>query len=229
MNVLVINGSPKGERSNTMHLTRAFLEGAKWIEAEIIDISKLSIKSCCGCYSCWSATPGKCVINDDMKDILPKIIKADVIIWSFPLYGYFFPGYMKIFNDRLLPLSLPEMNESAESGEHPLRYDLSRQRHVYISTCGFWTANGNYDTIINLLERISSKQDYKTYTIFCGQGELFNIPELKEQTSPYLDIVRCAGEEFVSGNISKETRDLLLEPLLPKDVFEKMANGSWGD
>ena len=27
MNILVINGSPKGERSNTWRLTRAFLEG----------------------------------------------------------------------------------------------------------------------------------------------------------------------------------------------------------
>ncbi|MDE5768871.1 MAG: NAD(P)H-dependent oxidoreductase [Oscillospiraceae bacterium] len=27
MNILVLNGSPKGERSNTMKLTRAFLEG----------------------------------------------------------------------------------------------------------------------------------------------------------------------------------------------------------
>ncbi|NLE92518.1 MAG: NAD(P)H-dependent oxidoreductase, partial [Chloroflexi bacterium] len=27
MNILVINGSPKGERSNTIKLTNAFLEG----------------------------------------------------------------------------------------------------------------------------------------------------------------------------------------------------------
>lgn len=27
MNILVINGSPKGERSNTLRLTNAFLEG----------------------------------------------------------------------------------------------------------------------------------------------------------------------------------------------------------
>lgn len=229
MNVLIINGSPKGERSNTMNITRAFLEGAKWADAETIDISKYNIKSCSGCYSCWTTTPGKCVINDDMAELLPKIVKANIIIWSFPLYGCFFPGYMKIFTDRQLPLALPEMDESAVSGEHPLRYDLSKQRHFYISTCGFWTSEGNYDSIIKLLERGYSKQDYKTYTIFCGQGELFNIPELKEQTSSYLDIVRRAGEACISGNISKEIQDLLSEPLFPKKVFEKMANGSWGE
>ena len=227
MKVLVVNGSPKGEKSNTMNLTRAFLEGAKWQDAEIIDISKLDIKSCSGCYSCWSATPGKCVIGDDMSKILPKIVEADIIIWSFPLYGCFFPGYMKIFSDRLIPLMLPEMIESAESGGHPLRYDPSKQRYFYISTCGFWTSEGNYDSIIKLFERGSVSQDYKTYTIFCGQGDLFNIPELKEQTASYLDIVRRAGEECISGGISKKIQELLSEPLFPKDVFEKMVNDSW--
>jgi len=229
MNVLIINGSPKGERSNTMNLTRAFIEGAKWTDAELIDISRLDIKSCLGCYSCWSTTPGKCVINDDMAEVLPKIIKADVIVWSFPLYGCFFPGYMKVFTDRQLPLMLPEMVESSESGDHPLRYDLSKQRHFYISTCGFWTSEGNYDSIIKLLERGYNTQDYKAFTIFCGQGELFGVPELKEHTAQYLDIVRNAGEECISGSISKETQEQLSVPLFPKEVFEKMANGSWDE
>ena len=228
MNVLIINGSPKGERSNTMNLTRAFIEGAKWTDAELIDISRLDIKSCLGCYSCWSTTPGKCVINDDMAEVLPKIIKADVIVWSFPLYGCFFPGYMKVFTDRQLPLMLPEMVESAESGDHPLRYDLSKQRHFYISTCGFWTSEGNYDSIVKLLER-GYTQDYKVFTIFCGQGELFSVPELKEHTVQYLDIVRKAGEECISGGISMETQEQLSVPLFPKEVFEKMANGSWDE
>ena len=45
---------------------------------EIIDISKLTVQGCKGCFSCRSATPGKCVIADDMPDILPKIIEAKV-------------------------------------------------------------------------------------------------------------------------------------------------------
>ena len=229
MKVLVINGSPKGEKSNTMNLTHTFLEGMKWKDVETINISKLHIKSCTGCYSCWTATPGKCVIQDDMAEALPKIVKADIIIWSFPLYGCFFPGYMKIFIDRMLPLALPDMVESVESGAHPPRYDMSKQRQFYISTCGFWTSEGNYDSVIKLLERGVGKQDYKIYTVFCGQGELFNVPELKEYTSEYLEHVRRAGEECRTGYISEKTQKLLSEPLFPKDVFEKMANGSWGE
>ena len=228
MKTLVINGSPKGEGSATMNLTRAFLEGATWTDAETIDISKLNLQGCNGCFSCWTASPGKCTISDDMSNILPKIIEAKVIIWSFPLYCCYFPGQMKCFMDRMLPLSLPFMVPEAESGSHPARYQFALERQIYISTCGFWTTKGNYDSIYALLAR-GSEEGSQSETIFCGQGELFNVPELKEYTAPYLDIVRRAGKECAGteGIISDETAQLLSEPLFPKDVYEKMADDSW--
>jgi len=228
MKVLVINGSPKGEKSTSMHLTHAFLAGAKWADiAETIDISKSNVKGCNGCYACWEKTPGKCVIQDDMKDFLPKIIAADVVIWSFPLYSCFFPGQMKCFMDRQLPIVLPFMDKDAEKGGHPLRHDLSKQRQFFISTCGFWTADGNYDVIIKLFERGGSAVNHKSFTIFCGQGGLFEIPELIEHTKPYLDTVRKAGSEFAAGEISEETQNLLSQPILPREVYEKGADESW--
>jgi putative sterol carrier protein len=75
MNVLVINGSPKANDSNSMKLTRAFLDGTGY-DAEVINVSKLKITPCLGCFSCWDKTPGKCVINDDMAGVLDKIIAA---------------------------------------------------------------------------------------------------------------------------------------------------------
>ena len=228
MKVLVINGSPRSERSNTMHLTRAFLEGAGWKDAEVIDISKLEIKGCKGCFSCWTKTPGKCVIQDSMAKCLPKLIEADVVIWSFPLYSCFFPGDMKNFMDRRLPMGLPYMDKGAESGGHPARYDLSKQRHFYISTCGFWTAKGNYDSIIALFNRDGAHENYKEFTIFCGQGGLFEAgEEAKEVTDPYLDIVRRAGKECITGGISEEVQALLSKPILPREVYEGFADGSW--
>jgi len=128
MKILIINRSPSGERSNTMVLTRAFLEGAGWSEAEIIHVAEANVGGCSGCFSCWAVTPGQCVIQDDMDSILPKLIAADAIIWSFPLYYYSVPGQLKNLIDRQLPLNLPEMTEGSQSGDHPSRYDLSHQR-----------------------------------------------------------------------------------------------------
>ena len=227
MKILVINGSPRGKNSNTMNLTRAFLEGAGWTDAEIIDISKSEIKGCRGCFSYWKKTPGKCVINDDMAKYLPKIIEANVVIWSFPLYSCFFPGDMKNFMDRQLPLALPYMDKNSESGGHPLRQDLSHQRQFFISTCGFWTVEGNYDSIIALFKRGGANVNYKELAIFCGQGGLFEAAEANEYTAPYLDIVRHAGKEYAAGSISNGVQTLLSEPILPRDVYENLADGSW--
>ena len=60
MNILVLNGSPRGERSNTMKLTKAFLEGfnqTQSADTDIVDIYRLNIRECLGCFVCWSKTP----------------------------------------------------------------------------------------------------------------------------------------------------------------------------
>ena len=58
MNILVINGSPKGAASNTYRLTSAFLDGMRQgiqdIQTKELSVSRMNIKPCLGCFSCWS-------------------------------------------------------------------------------------------------------------------------------------------------------------------------------
>jgi len=224
MNVLVVNGSPKAESSNSLKLTRSFLDGAGY-EADIIRVAELAIKPCRGCYACWEKTLGQCVIKDDMAEILHKIIAADVMIWSFPLYYFSVPGALKNLIDRQLPLNLPFMSDGNANGGHPPRYDLSRQRHVVISTCGFWKSEGNYDGVTAMFDHIYGAGNYTK--IFCGQGELFRVPELKARTDAYLKIVQRAGVEFTKGGVASGTLAELSEPLYAREVFERMADASW--
>ena len=49
MRVLVLNGSPKGDKSNTYRLTSAFLDGLRQtqpVEAETIEVGKLHLLPC---------------------------------------------------------------------------------------------------------------------------------------------------------------------------------------
>ena len=235
MRILAINGSPKGERSNTWRLTSAFLQGIAAQEEnahgqapaiETLSVAALDIKPCRGCFSCWSKTPGKCCIRDDMQGVIEKILWADVVIWSFPLYYFGLPGPLKNLIDRQLPMSLPFMSAEAENGGHPSRYDMSGKRTIVISTCGFYTAKGNYGGVTDLFDRLCGKDGYTA--LFCGQGELFRVNELAERTDEYLSWVRKAGEEFARGSIREETRSKLDQNLFPRDVFEAMADASWG-
>lgn len=234
MNILVINGSPKGEKSNTLRLTRAFLDGISAHEArtgeapqiEVLDIGRLTVRPCLGCFSCWNRTPGECCLHDDMASVIEKLLWADLTVWSFPLYYFSVPGPLKNLIDRQLPMNLPFMRQDTASGGHPARYDLSGKRTVLISTCGFYTAEGNYDAVTAMFDRFCGKDGYTA--IFCGQGELFRVPELSARTDAYLACVRQAGDEYAAGGIQADTRRELQTELYPRDVFEAMADASWG-
>ncbi len=232
MKILIINGSPKGERSNSLQLARAFVEGmgtAVSTELSVADLSKMDIKACKGCFGCWKATPGKCVIKDDMPQVIEQIIAADVVIYSFPLYYFSVPGILKNVIDRQLPMVLPFMAENKDgigSGSHDTRYDMSGKKFVLVSTCGFYSAQGNYDSVCRMFDHICGKNGYET--IFCGQGELFAIDALRNHTAAYLETVKRAGSEFVRDGIGNDTREKLSELIMPKDVFEQMADASWG-
>ena len=200
MNLLVINGSPKGAKSNTYRLTTAFLEGMEQelqeVQTREISISRMDIRSCLGCFSCWKHTPGQCCIQDDMRQVIQDLLWADITVWSFPLYYYTVPGALKNLIDRQLPMLLPFMEEregQVGNGNHPYRYDMSGKRTVVISTCGFYTAEGNYDGGYSLFDHLCGRGNYET--VFCGQGELFRVPEMSARTGEYLSQVRQAGRE----------------------------------
>lgn len=233
MNILVINGSPKAEKSNTYQLTNAFLSGMKQAAKEVqireCTVCRMDIKPCLGCFSCWSSTPGTCCIEDDMAQVIQDLLWADITVWSFPLYYFSVPGALKNLIDRQLPMNLPFMEEQEGqigNGGHPSRYDMSGKRTVVISTCGFYTAEGNYDGVRSLFDHYCGPGNYTA--IFCGQGELFRVPELSALTGEYLSCVEQAGREYIDGGISIESRERLSQLLLPRETFEACADASWG-
>ncbi|WP_213950961.1 flavodoxin family protein [Tepidanaerobacter syntrophicus] len=229
MNILVLNGSPKGERSNTLKITKAFLKGLcskQRHNIDIVEIKTKNIEPCRGCFTCWTKTPGRCVIKDDMGELIKQYIKADLIVWSFPLYYFGMPSKIKAFLDRMLPTNLPYMsiNEDGTTG-HPPRYDLSHQRYVLISTCGFYTVKNNYDALFRQFEIIFGD---KLTKIICPEGELFSVPQLDGKTSEYLYYAEQAGREFAeTGKFSELTQNKLNELILPPKVFVEAADASW--
>ena len=57
--ILVFNGSPKGKRSDTMHITRAFLRGMEQAapqQIEEIRVIEKHIEYCTGCFTCARLT-----------------------------------------------------------------------------------------------------------------------------------------------------------------------------
>ena len=80
MRVLLLNGSPRREKSCTIRVAHKFVDGlraAGECEVEEINISDCRITPCLGCLSCWGRTEGECVIkNDDIPMLKEKILAA---------------------------------------------------------------------------------------------------------------------------------------------------------
>ena len=50
-------------------------------DIKLIDLSKLKISNCVGCFGCWVKTPGKCVIRDDAVKVYPLIAQSSTVLY----------------------------------------------------------------------------------------------------------------------------------------------------
>jgi len=99
MKVLGILGSPRVGGNSDILLDQA-LAGAKNAGAEVekIVLSKKKISGCLDCGKCNET--GICVIKDDMLEIHKKILEAEAIIHSVPVYFWAMTSQMKAYLDR---------------------------------------------------------------------------------------------------------------------------------
>ncbi len=76
-------------------------------ETELLLLRKLDIKRCDGCLSCdigGTYRKGVCKIKDDMREIYPKLIEADAMVFGTPAYFDLLSGLLKNFMDRPCPV-----------------------------------------------------------------------------------------------------------------------------
>lgn len=220
--VLLVNGSPKGARSDTLKLACAFLEGMGERGAEI-EASALDIAPCRGCFSCWR-DEGRCVQPDDMARILERVVAAELIVWSTPLYCYGVPSACKAILDRLLPLSSPAMRLDERGRTHHRARDgrAARTRHVLVAGCGFPERAGNFDSLEFQFRRMFGDD---TALVLCTEAPLLSEPEAEPATLPYLAAVRAAGAEYrETGRISETVQRVLDAPMLDPNVYRALAS-----
>jgi len=101
LKVIGINSSPRGSKSQTLRLVRAVLEGASEAGAmtELIDLSKLDIKYCNACATCFAT--GRCVHDDDFSELFRKILGCDGLVLGSPNYFHTVTAQMKTTLDRM--------------------------------------------------------------------------------------------------------------------------------
>ena len=225
MKILVLNGSPKRDRSDTMHITRAFLEGMQETatqEIHVIDVIDRHIEYCTGCFAC-KRNGGTCIHNDDMKAILNEILESDLLLFSFPLYSYGMPAPLKALLDRTMPLSSMAMKKVGDRYEHVGQADFSRLRYMMICGCGFPNSKHNFEPAV-----AQFKQCFPcNHTIITiPESPMFNAPEAKIVTEPRLELVRQAGKQFAeTGEINTALLAEIGSPMIPDEQYAAIVNG----
>ena len=232
MRVFAVNSSPRPKgQSRTLLMLEGLLKGMReeGAEVEAVNLREKEVRFCTGCYTCWSKTPGKCVQSDDMtKELLPKLLDADMVILASPLYQYTVTASMKAFIERTLPAFLPYLDQSQGAVYHPLRGKFPAV--VMLSVAGnpgmevFHQLSGwaNYlfgkngrQPGVNLAAEI-----YRT----SSQMMIFMAGKLED----ILNATEQAGRELVmEGRIKPETMALVQQPLDENATVLEMANLSW--
>ena len=100
MKVILVNGSPNvhGCTYTALKEVADTLE-KEGVEAEIIHVGNKDIRGCIACRQCKKT--GKCVFNDLVNEVAPKLTEADGVVLGSPVYYGSPNGGAMAFFDRL--------------------------------------------------------------------------------------------------------------------------------
>ena len=226
MKILVINGSPKRDKSDTMHITRAFVDGmneASQNEVHTIHAVEKHIEYCTGCFSCMR-NGGDCIHRDDMRGILEEILDSDLLIWSYPLYCYGMPAPLKALLDRTLPLSSMAMHKVGDRYEHVGQRDFEHLHYVMICGCGFPNSKHNFEPAVNQF-KLCFPNNHTIITV--PESPMFNVSEAQIVTAPRLEKIKEAGKQFAeSFAVSDDLMKDITLPMIPEEQYAEIVNGT---
>ena len=228
MKVLAFNASPLMEKGNTALLLKPFLDGMREVgcEIELFYMSRLRVKPCLGDRRCWTKTPGKCVQDDDVSMLLPKIQEADIIVFATPLYVDGMPGTLKNLIDRLIPIIEPHFVMRGKHCRHPPRQPHKNSKVVLISNCGFWEMD-NFEPLVMHVQAICKNTCWEfAGALLRPHGEALGYMVRKGiAVQDVFDAARNAGRELVrTGKISECTLKIVGRDLFPLEKYMEMTN-----
>ena len=208
--VLALNSSPNGApRSGTATILKHFVEGMREAGAnvDVVNLAELNISPCKGCMACWWKTPGECVQQDDMKQIYPKLRKADVLVLATPLYVDGMNAQLKAAVDRFIPLVEPFFEIREEHCRHPKREPLTGGRLALVSVCGFHELD-NFDPLVVHVEAICRNMGREfSGAVLRPYAKVFPFLKMRgvEVDGVYRDVHKAGVELIQDGKISEET------------------------
>jgi multimeric flavodoxin WrbA len=99
--ILILKGSPR-EKGNSSLLAEQAAAGARDAGAEVesFDLQTLNIQPCTACEACHETPEEGCIIEDSMRELYPRLRRADGIVIATPIYWFTMSAQTKLVIDR---------------------------------------------------------------------------------------------------------------------------------
>ena len=140
-------------------------------DIKYIDLSKLKITNCIGCFGCWTKTPGKCVIRDDAVKVYPYIAKSDSVIYvSHIKYGTY-DTVMKTMLERAIPVQQAFIR-LLDGETHHVQRDVALKKAVIIAYGDI--SDDEKELFSSLVERNAKNMNFESFEIIFTKASDLN-------------------------------------------------------
>jgi multimeric flavodoxin WrbA len=108
MNIVCLYGSPR-IKGNSAAIAKKFCETAIKRGAKVQSwvLNKLNFRGCQACYGCKDKSD-KCVIKDDLTEVLDTVPNSDMLVLASPVYYGDVSAQLKAFIDRTYSFLVPD-------------------------------------------------------------------------------------------------------------------------
>ena len=225
MKIMTVNSSPRaGSGSATEFILNQLVLGMKAAGAEVrsINLREKTIRPCQGCLTCWTKTPGSCILTDDMRELLRMLTTSHLVVYATPLYFNTMNATMSTFRERLLPLSLPFTEKRDGKRAFLQRYKMPPV--VWLSVCAL-SEQSEFDALSNYVRSTHHPDTPILAEIYRTSSETLRHPVFKETVSDILEATKLAGGELVrSMKISPDTMARIKQPLTDPKILSILGN-----
>ena len=188
MKVIGLNGSPRKNWNSAQMLEHA-LKGsaAAGAETELIHLIDLNATGCRSCFACkriGGKSFGRCAVRDDLTDILNRILEADAVVISAPVYFGDVPGMVRNLFERLWFPGLMYRRDGACAYDKKVKVGL-----IYTMNCPdehFYDSliaghKGTFERFFGETKVVCATEtlQFDNYDLYVG--DMFDVPRRQEK------------------------------------------------
>lgn len=233
MKIVAINGSHRGRAGKTAWLLDLVLDGVckAGAEGEVIDLSRMKINRCLGCFHCQSEKfRHQCVFDgkDDVRSIFDTIRQADIVIYATPVYVFGMSSLLKSLLERVMATSDCDALCASNGGLlfHAVDHTLSSRPFVALICCDNMEDATPRNTI-DYFKTYARFMDAPQTRLLVRNGAKFLNDEKALQNAAFAQKLSAIQAAFIQagfelgseGKISRSTMRAANQELIPVPLF----------